>query len=217
MNRFVPDDDESREHPPLPSGEPVLWQGSPLLWPLARDAFHVRKLAIYFVLLAAWSIASGVADHQSATDIAGAVARVAFLAALGLGVVLFIAWRTVRATTYIVTSKRVVFRIGVALPMTINVPLSSIQSVCLKTNADGSGDLALTLGARDHLAWLHLWPNVRPWRLRHPEPAFRGIPDVQRAAAVLATALDPSGQAQQQTTKARSTPDSAPPYAPALS
>ena len=126
MSELVHDDDETREHPPLPSGEPVLWQGSPLLWPLARDAFHARKLAIYFALLAAWSVASGVADHQSAIEIAGAIARVALLAVLGLGVVLFIAWRTARATTYIVTSKRVVFRVGVALPKTINFPLASI-------------------------------------------------------------------------------------------
>lgn len=197
MTRWVHEEDETRDHPPLPGGEEVLWQGSPAVWPLARDAFHVRKLAIYFGLLAAWGVASGMADQLPGSEIAAVVGRLALVAALGLALVSFLAWRTARATTYLVTRKRVVLRIGIALPMTINIPLASIESVRVKVGRDGSGDVALALAPGAHLAWLHLWPHARPWALRHPEPSFRAIPDARVAATRLAAAIDPTGQGSQ--------------------
>ena len=38
-------------------------------------------------------------------------------------------------------------------------------------------------------AWLLLWPHVRPWRMRHPEPMLRSLPDAAHVAAILAPAL----------------------------
>jgi hypothetical protein len=38
----------------LPAGERVLWQGAPRWQTLARHAFHVRLLAVYFAALLAW-------------------------------------------------------------------------------------------------------------------------------------------------------------------
>ena len=35
----------------LPAGERILWQGSPDFRALARNAFHLRKLALYFSVL----------------------------------------------------------------------------------------------------------------------------------------------------------------------
>ena len=40
----------------LPPGELILWQGSPAPLLLARSAFHVRAVAIYFALLTAMAI-----------------------------------------------------------------------------------------------------------------------------------------------------------------
>ena len=51
-----------------------------------------------------------------------------------------LAWLFRRAACYTITSKRVLFQFGVALPMTMNVPLSKIANAALKTYRDGSGD-----------------------------------------------------------------------------
>jgi hypothetical protein len=56
-------------------------------------------------------------------------------------------------------------RIGIVLTVTFNLPLKRIQAAGLQPVADGTGDLPLTLGPRDRIAWLHLWPHVRPWKL----------------------------------------------------
>ena len=53
-----------------------------------------------------------------------------------------------------------------------------LAAASLKTNPDGSGDIALKLAGNDHIAWLNLWPHARPWVLRHPEPSLRCIADV---------------------------------------
>jgi len=76
------------------------------------------------------------------------------------------------------TNKRVVMRIGVVLTLTFNLPLRMLAGASLKTNADGSGDIALKLAGNDHIAWLNLWPHARPWVLRHPEPSLRCIANV---------------------------------------
>jgi hypothetical protein len=41
----------------LPEGETIQWQGSPDWRSLARHAFHVRKVAVYFALLGAVGLA----------------------------------------------------------------------------------------------------------------------------------------------------------------
>ena len=55
---------------PLPPGETVLWQGSPDWLLLARRAFHVRKVAVYFGLLLAWRVAGTLADGGGAWALA---------------------------------------------------------------------------------------------------------------------------------------------------
>ena len=46
---------------------------------------------------------------------------------------------------YTITSKRVLFQFGVALPMTMNIPFGKIANAALKTYRDGSGDIPLHL------------------------------------------------------------------------
>ena len=55
-----------------------------------------------------------------------------------------LAWLFRRAACYTITSKRVLFQFGVALPMTMNIPLGKIANAALKTYRDGSGDIPLT-------------------------------------------------------------------------
>ena len=46
----------------LPAGETILWQGAPRWGALARRAFHVRKIALYFAILLAWLVYADIAD-----------------------------------------------------------------------------------------------------------------------------------------------------------
>jgi hypothetical protein len=78
---------------------------------------------------------------------------------------------------------------GVAFPMSFNIPYSKIASAALTANADGSGDIPLQLLPGQKLAYLVMWPNVRPWRMKRPEPMLRGLADVQPVAQLLARAL----------------------------
>lgn len=173
---------------PLPDGERVLWQGAPAWGSLARHAFHVRKVAIYFAVLVAWRIASGLADGEPAGTVALAGLWFATLALAGVAVLAGLAWASARTSTYAITSRRVAMRIGVALPMTVNLPLHLIDGAALRRYRDGTGDIPLALRGDDRIAWLHLWPHVRPWRLARPEPMLRAVPDAERVARILAEA-----------------------------
>jgi hypothetical protein len=173
---------------PLPDGERVLWEGAPAWGSLARHAFHVRKVAIYFAVLVAWRIVSGLADGESAGTVALAGLWFATLALAGVAVLAGLAWASARTSTYAITSRRVAMRIGVALPMTVNLPLHLIGGAALRRYRDGTGDIPLALRGDDRIAWLHLWPHVRPWRLARPEPMLRAVPDAERVARILAEA-----------------------------
>jgi Bacterial PH domain len=173
---------------PLPPGEHLLWQGAPEWTALARRALHLRKLAIYFAVLVLWRIVSGVADGEPLAATAVAVGWHALLGAAAGGVLGLLAWASARTATYAITTKRVVMRVGVALPMTVNLPLRRIESAALRAHPDGTGDIPLKLRGDDRVAWLHLWPHVRAWRLARPEPMLRAVPEAGRVAEILAAA-----------------------------
>jgi hypothetical protein len=100
-----------------------------------------------------------------------------------------LAWLFRRAACYTITSKRILFQFGVALPMTMNIPLGKIANAALKTYRDGSGNIPLKLSDSGRVSYLLLWPHIRPWHLRAPEPMLNAIPDAAAVAAKLAEAL----------------------------
>lgn len=174
---------------PLPDGERVLWQGAPCMWSLAVRALHLRKVAVYFGVLLAWRIAASLADGQTlAATLAGAVG-LATVAALGLGLLALLAWLAARTTIYAITTRRVMLRIGIALPIFVNLPFRGIEAVALKTFGDGTGDLPLQLQGNVRLAYLHLWPHARPWRVAQPQPMLRAVRDPLAVAAILKDAI----------------------------
>ncbi|MFN3867432.1 MAG: photosynthetic complex putative assembly protein PuhB [Hyphomicrobiaceae bacterium] len=173
----------------LPEGERILWQGAPDTGKLARRAFHAGPVAIYFGVLMAWSVVSGLADGAAAADIGWAIARLTVIAAAAVGVLVLLAWANHRTTVYTITSRRVVMRYGIALPMSVNLPFRYIASADLKSYSDGSGDLALSLEAERFLGFIHLWPHVRAWHLAKPQPTFRSIDDAAAVARILADAI----------------------------
>ena len=170
----------------LPPGERMLWQGKPDARALARTAFHTRLVAGYFVLLAGWAMGGALASGE-----AGAFVGVAGTLAAGaaaLAVLHLLAWAAARSTIYTLTDRRLVLRIGVAVPKCINLPLGAIEAVDLRLRADGTGDLPLRLAGVPKLGYLALWPHARAWRIVAPQPMMRAVPNAAEVAAMVARA-----------------------------
>lgn len=173
----------------LPDGERILWQGGPDWRALALRAFHVRSVAVYFVALFAWRGWSEAAAGAGAIHVLTAAALTLPTAIVTLALLCGLAWITARMAVYTITDRRVVLRIGVALPKAINIPFAIVGNAAVKTHADGSGDVVLTLTPPNKIAYFMLWPHARPFRLARPEPALRAIADAAAVAAILAPAL----------------------------
>jgi hypothetical protein len=174
----------------LPKGETIVWQGAPNWWRLAQEAFHIRAVAAYFAVMFAWRIAGALMAGTAPLKAFGAALWATPIAMVGLGLLAGLAWLYSRTTIYTITSKRVVMRFGVALPKAINIPFTIIESGAIKPTSNGAGDLALTLKAPNKIAFLQLWPNVRPWRLSSPQPSMRALTDVDAVAGLLVSAME---------------------------
>lgn len=172
---------------PLPEGEKLLWQGRPDARALTRHVFRVRLWIAYFAALAllTFFVAPG-----------GSLARAVWLVALGgllVGGIALYARATARTSVYAITDQRVVMGIGVALPAVFNLPYSRIADAAVRENADGSGDIAFELRGSDRIGFVYLWPHVRPWRFREPQPMLRAVADVTEVSDILKRALLASG------------------------
>lgn len=177
----------------LPEGERILWQGEPRWQTVAFQVFHVRLVAIYFAVLYGWGVATALADGAPLTQALTSGAMLAPLAVLAIGVLTLLAWLVGRTTVYTITNRRVAMRIGAALTMTLNLPFRKIRNANLKLRKDGTGTIALELekepGAM-RLSYVMTWPHVRPWRMKHTEPALRCIPDAEAVARTFADAAE---------------------------
>lgn len=173
----------------LPEGETLLWQGRPGWRCLARRALHVRAIAAYFALVAVWQAASVAADGGSAVEAVAAAAVMMAIGAMPIAFLVAYAWMAARGAVYSITNRRVVMRVGVALPVTINLPFALIESAALSRRSDGTGDLVLRLATKQRASWIALWPHCRPWRFTQPEPMLRALPDAEAVAQTLGRAL----------------------------
>ena len=173
----------------LPEGEKLLWQGRPEWKRLAMNAFHVRKVALYFLVVAAGQTAYHLSKGESLVQ---SIKSLPVLAGFGLfacGILLVMAYASARTTHYSLTSKRVLMKVGMALPVIINVPYRQVEGVSFAATGKGSGTIVFKTGGDTRLAYLLLWPHARPWHLAKPQPALRDIPDVENVASRLAFAL----------------------------
>jgi hypothetical protein len=173
----------------LPAGERVLWQGSPSWRVLFRHAFHGRFLAAYFAVIVTWCTLTNIWDGEAAGAVALSFLKLGGLSLVPIALIALYSWGIERSTIYTITSRRVVISVGIAVPMTINLPFARIESAGLKHYAGGAGDIPLALLPTERMAYLLVWPHARPWRMARAEPMLRCISDVQSAAAVLARAL----------------------------
>lgn len=173
---------------PLPPGEHILWQGRPCGFGIAFRALHLRLVGLWFLGLALWAAIPPALAGQAIEAAALALPTLA----IGTGAVLLLGllgWLSARTTTYTITNRRVVMRVGIALPMTLNLPFGLVESAECRVYPDGSADLPLRLRSGNRVAYLHLWPHARPWHVNRPEPMLRAIPRGAEVAQILARAL----------------------------
>ncbi len=174
---------------PLPPGESILWQGAPEWRGIARRALFVRGISIYFILLAVLRGADLSASGAGAMEAVAEGLLLVVIGAIPVSLLLLFAGLSARTTLYTITSRRIVMRVGVALPMTINIPFVLIESAGVAKHADGTGDLLVALAKPHRVSWLALWPHIRPFRISRPEPMLRALKDADVAAQVLSRAL----------------------------
>lgn len=169
----------------LPAGERILWQGAPRWALMARQVFHAEKATLYFAVMLAWRFASSLSDGATPAEAVASLTWLVPLFALAIGALLLLGWLSARSTVYTLTNRRVVMRIGIVLTVTYNLPLRCIESADLRPGSHGRGDISLALEPATRIAWLHLWPHVRPWRVARTQPMLRALNDAGEVAALL--------------------------------
>jgi hypothetical protein len=173
----------------LPRGERMLWQGAPRWQDLAVHAFHVRKVIWYFAALTILAGAMRLAEGES---LVVAIRPFQWLMPMGLvasAMLCGLAYLSARTSVYTITTKRVVMRVGMALPVSINLPFNQIDGAALRVFANGSGDLPLKVTKKERVAYLMLWPHARPFHFAHPQPTLRCIAKADDVASLLTAAL----------------------------
>lgn len=174
---------------PLPEGERLIWRGSPDPLRLAASAFRLPLVGAWFVALAGWQIAGAMHAGATVAELTSTLTWTATLAATALALLGTLGWVIAKGTVYTITSRRVIVRHGVAMPMAINVPFAKIDAADVREGADGIADITLKLAADSRVPRLLLWPHVRPLRYLKAEPALRAVRDGSRVATLLAQAL----------------------------
>jgi hypothetical protein len=180
----------------LAPGELVVWQGRPTLNGIVRDIFHIKAAGLYVAALLAldayqaWAknIPVGKALYNTVPLVLGLALATAIFAAL--------AYLTYRTTHYTVTSRRVIMKFGMALPVTLSLPYGQIVGAAVEVDGDHTGKIALLLKADNRLPYLKLYPFARAWRLTRPEPMLRGVPQVAMVASLLTRAIQAAEQAR---------------------
>ncbi len=178
----------------LPDGERIVWQGVPEWTSLAVRTLHARKVAIYFVLLVAWKVFTGIGAGEPTAVITASASFLALLGTMAVGILTLFAWLMARNSLYTITSERVVMRIGVALTMTVNLPFKELHDADLKRFSDGTGDITLKLMEGQRVSYVVLWPHCR---FLHPflaRPVLRGVPNADHVARRFARAVAAASQ-----------------------
>lgn len=173
----------------LPEGEVILWQGAPRWGGIARRALHLRGLALYFALIGVLRGTALAAEGASTTDAVLGGLLMLVVGAVPIALLAGFAVLAARTSLYTITNRRVVMRVGVALPMTISLPFALMQSAGVVKHTDGTGDISMALTAPHRVAWIAVWPHTKSFRLARPEPTLRALADADQAAQILARAL----------------------------
>jgi hypothetical protein len=174
---------------PLPAGETILWQGAPEWRTLARRAMRTRVLSGYFLLLIIWGVSGGISAATPPMEIAASTIRLFALGGAAVSLLTLFAYLVARTTLYTITTRRVVIRFGIALPMTIQIAFPMIESAGATVWSNGAGDIAVTLIPTQRIGYAILWPHARPWKFTKAQPSFRSIKDAAAVSQILGRAL----------------------------
>jgi hypothetical protein len=172
----------------IPAGERILWHGRPRWISLARRAYRADLVVAYFAALTVWSVCSAASDNGWVAA-SRAAEKTAAVGALALSLIALLSYLSARTTLYVVTSQRVVMKIGVALPIFINIPFKQIISASACIYGDGTGDIPVRLSSGARIGYFVLWPYARPFHFANPEPSLRSVASADSVAETLSRAL----------------------------
>lgn len=193
MTGFVAPDFENEPIPGLPGmlppGETIVWQGKPETNEVFVHVFRARWIAAYFAVMLAWLVVTGFHFGRAVDDIIVSLAIMALAGAAVLGIFRAFAAGVHRSTMYTITNRRVVMRIGMALPTAFNLPFCEMESVDVLRRANGTGNIALRFKPDIRLNWAVFWPHARGFRMARTEPQLIGLADVTGVADMLALQL----------------------------
>lgn len=179
----------------LPAGEVLLWQGAPAWTEIAQRVFLIRWVMAYFLLLAGWDILNAALWGASMTAAIGSAAILLLVGSIAVGILTLLAKVAAKTSVYSITTRRLVLRVGVALPITINIPFVAIAGADLRNCKDGHGDIVLELLPSHRISWIALWPHCAGWSVGRPKPMLRGVADAADVARILGEAVASTGGA----------------------
>ena len=173
----------------LPAGEHILWQGKPEAWGVVRHLMFAPYVAAYFATLSAWTCLATISAGEGAREASVAALWLLGLGSTALAILGAVAWAVQRTTVYTITNRRVVLRYGLALPMAVNIPFTEIEAAAVCSYTGGTGSISLRMLRSQGLAYVFMWPHVRPWRVWAPQPMLACVPDISTVSARLGQAL----------------------------
>ena len=174
----------------LPEGEQVLWQASPSWDAMAKRVFQVYTAALYFLILIVAHLIYRVMDGAPLSMLTGTLAWQGGLALAVVGILAIMSKLYAASTLYTITSRRLIIRSGVALPMIVNLPLTKVESAGLRRLRDGTGDISFLPVEGTKVFWLMLWPHVRPLNFSRVQPLLRGVEDPDAVARLLVNVIE---------------------------
>jgi hypothetical protein len=185
-------DERPVPHRLLP-GERILWRGRPCWHAVARDALHIRLLALYLSVAIVWGAVDDRSQGLGLAEAAKAAIPSLLLGLLVLGGCVALARAIARTTRYTVTSERFLMEFGVALQANLSLPWCRVAMVSLAVARDGTGSIPLTLKPGQALSALKLWPHVRLPRygvgFGAAQPMLRGVPNAAQVGALIARSV----------------------------
>ena len=198
----------------LPDGETVLWQGRPSATALAFNAFRLRWVIGYFVVMTMYRLANLSTNGAEPSQLTNAVVTSVLFAAAAITLIFGLAYAMSRAAIFTITNQRVVLRYGAAIRKYVNIPFSKMESAQLKRKSVRVGDISFQLTGPGQPPYLHLWPFARPFKYSKPQPMMRGIKEPEQVAELLARAVQNHAPETVQIELAPANDDTAPDLAP---
>jgi len=179
---------------PLPDGEQILWSAKPEAWQFTRRLMRLEWVVAWFVGLAGLRAYNAWSAGADAMGLIVAASAELPLALFGLGLLTALGVAMARSTTYVVSAQRLVLQVGVALPITFNVPLRFIDDASVRVRPGAGGDVILTLRQGAKVKAIALWPHSQGWNGDAVKPLMRDLSEIalNELKPILAKVLEAS-------------------------